>query len=256
MRKLVVMAAILMLVAANTAWAGTAVLSNLTQDYGVVTYKFAIDSDSNEALGHHHKSSGALKTPWVNVPFGTEFAVFVETRDSDSTASAYYPWGPDTIGLALETAPASGIIIDSTGQYKRNKADIIWDLRSLNWTDFTSQHYFPAVFADTLNDSAASSDTEYASTVCNKAITPQVNLGKLRFSLCVDAADSLLDGIVRLNCYIIFKAPEEKRYKQFGFNSDGDPHYTSVDNPELRRVVHQPWALAQNPRKPFIGGTR
>lgn len=200
----------------GTAFASTPTLVSTTQDFGTVTYKFNFDSDSNEAIGHHHKSPASIKTPWVYVPFGTPFAVYLETVDSDSTASALCPWGPDTIGLALETAPVTGVARDSAASDYRNfNADIIWDFRSESWTAFTSQHYFPAVYVDTLNDTIGIGATSLKSGTANKATTPQVNLGMLRFSMCVDAADSVLDAVARLNCYIIFKAPENKIYMSF-----------------------------------------
>ena len=215
-------------------------LVSTTQDFGTVTYKFNFDTDSNEALGHHHKSPGAIKTPWVYVPFGTKFAVYLETVDSDSTASAYYPFGPDTIGLALETAPVTGIARDSAASDYRNfNADIIWDFRSVDWTAFTSQHFFPVVYVDTLNDTVGIGATSLKSGTANKATTPQVNLGMLRFSMCVDAADSVLDGVARLNAYIIFKAPENKIY--MSFPEKGVPaRITTVTN-----KLEQFWALAE-----------
>ena len=237
----------------NVGWtAGTATLTK-TQDYGIVTYKFAIESDSNEALGHYHKSSGALKTDWVDVPFGTPYAIYFETADAESLASAYSPWGPDTIGLALETAPVTGLAIDSSGDYKRNKADVLWDLRSLTWTDFTGQHYFPATFQDTNYQSiaAAAANTDDTAAIAASslkgngiydvfgAVTPLVNLGKLRFSVCVDAADSVLDGVLRMNCYIVFKAPERKEYIQFDWSIPVNPTwvYLRLVSP----IVDRPW---------------
>jgi hypothetical protein len=223
--------------------ASTPTLVSTTQDYGTVTYKFNFDTDSNEAIGHHHKSPASIKTPWVYVPFGTPFAVFLETVDSDSTASALCPWGPDTIGLALETAPVTGIAADSAASDYRNfNADIIWDFRSVSWTAFTSQHYFPMVYVDTLNDTVGIGAASLKSGTANKATTPQVNLGMLRFSMCVDAADSVLDAVARLNCYIVFKAPEKKVVMTFPgavaiAPKYGDPSYANVRDGEAIEAI-------------------
>ena len=236
-------------------------LVSTTQDFGTVTYKFNFDTDTTEALGHHHKSPGSIKTPWVYVPFGTPFAVFLETVDSDSTAASTCPFGPDTIGLALETAPVTGMARDSAASDYRNfNADIIWDFRSESWTAFTSQHYFPAVLVDTLNDTIAAGATSLNAGVANKVVTPQVNLGMLRFSMCVDAADSLLDGNVRLNAYIIFQAPEDKKWMSFPAKgvppritatpANGDPIYAvSDDYAEIKEWLEHIGVSPEWPRR-------
>ena len=66
----------------NAATVTKAVSSN----YGTVTYKFTVDTDSVEAIGHYHKSGEAVKTAWVYVPVMTDFLVYTEERDADSAA--------------------------------------------------------------------------------------------------------------------------------------------------------------------------
>lgn len=199
------------------------VTKTVTSDYGTVTYKFTVDTDSCEAIGHYHKSGEAVKTAWVYVPVLQDFLVYTEMRDADSAA---YTWAGDTLHVALETAPPGGLAIDSVGSaYKRQKASIIWNLASgKNYTAMTSQHYFPqgaaAYGADTsfqtLAAAAAAVDTAAITATSLKGngindlsggAVPKMNLGALRFSVCNDAADSLLDGLIRMNLYIVFRDP-------------------------------------------------
>ena len=87
MKKFVVMAMAVFLVVAVSGMAGAANTPKATQStdaWGTVCYKFTIDSDSNEVLGALHTSLLAVKTPWVDVPYGVPFSILVETRDIDS----------------------------------------------------------------------------------------------------------------------------------------------------------------------------
>lgn len=213
--------ALSVMLAAPTWGAETSYTVN--NDYGVVTYKFVIDTDSNEAIGHYHKSGEAVKTAWVNVPVFTDFLIFTEYRDSDSSAKTFTL---DTIHIALETAPYGGLAVDSVASaFKRQKASIMWNFASKvgagAFTSMTSQHFFPAgSYGDTIfttaDAAAAAKDTIDVESTSLKTFAfgdlqgssvPLMNLGKLRFSICLDAADSLLDGLIRMNCYIIFKDP-------------------------------------------------
>lgn len=245
----------------NAATVTKAVSSN----YGTVTYKFTVDTDSVEAIGHYHKSGEAVKTAWVYVPVMTDFLVYTEERDADSAA---YTWAGDTLHIALETAPAGGLAIDSvTSEYKRQKASIIWNLANgLSFTALTSQHYFPqgayAYGADTAYQTVAAAvaaiDTlgfsatslkDWGVTDMQGGPVPNMNLGALRFSVCNDAADSVLDGLVRLNLYIIFKDPaypfSQTQWSNVGMNQSygrvipGEPTYAY----EVLQPAEMPWNM-------------
>jgi len=216
---------------------------------GTRTYVFTMDSDSLDALGHYHYSSGALKTSWVPVPVGVDFMALVQCRDSDSSI-----WcGPDTLGVALETAPYHSIAHDSaSGAYKYHKAQILWDYRSLvfhNWARGVS-HWFPSGYADTTIDTIDIAATSLKSGLKKTPIGNR-NLGMLRFSMCVDGADSVLDGLVRLNCFIVYKETQDPNYRTYG-NLDRHDIELALS---LVRCESPVWARAETPSRIVYAGT-
>ncbi len=218
------------------------------------TFKFAIDTDTLDALGHYHYSAGALKTQWVDVPVGIDFVTFVQCRDSDSSI-----WcGPDTLTVGLETTPHGSLGSDSaSATNKYQKADLLWQYKSLVWHEWArgQQHYFWRGFGDstkqTPDAAAAALDTIDAGATSLKTFafgdmsgggTVKANLGRLRFSVCVDAADSVLDGLVRLDCFIMYKTTGDPGRRSYG-NLD---RYDLESAMDLIRPK-QTWGLSEGP---------
>ena len=266
MKKWITIGALVVLMAAGFVYPnpaeGATTSYEVFHEYGTVTYKFVIDTDSNEAIGHFHKSGEAVKTAWVHVPVGVPYTIFTECRDSDSGATTFTA---DTIHIALETAPFHGLAFDSvTSAFKRMKASIIWNLANgLSYTALTSQHFFPATplpdtAFQTLAEAAAAVDTiaYLAAGLKGNGIndlagakTPLMNLGLLRFSMCLDAADSLADGLIRMNCYIVFKNPGRFRFSStMPPGSLGDLYWSAVEPQSRIRYdsYHRAWAVKEN----------
>jgi len=267
-RKILLFAVIALMAAVGTAH-GTATGAATTvqpvyggkvwyNSWGTNWYKFTMVTDSTGAtavdtLGRTHHSTITMKTEWVEVPVGIPFVVFVETQDADSTIA----WGadgtnPDTVSLALETTFPGGIAVDSVSSvYKSKNVSTLWLYESTSWAAFTTQHYFENVWADTLNDTA-NVDGGLSPVAGTKQTTPLVNLGLMRFSLCVhEDADTVCDSRIRLNVAIVFQAnPIGQRHSFYNpFVNDG-PIYSVVDRRYEALNRYERWALVQS--KPLL----
>lgn len=232
------LAVLLVFVGSSLTWSARTTTVTDWYQMNTRTIKITMKTDTLTVLGHHHYSDSAMKSPWVIVPVGIDFIVFVENQDSDSSLA----YGPDTVNIALETAPYHGLAYDSaTAVHKYQKGNILWKLPIPNFHDLQGghQHFFWRGHGDStaqasLAVAAAAIDTAAidATSLKGNGIndmsgggTVRANLGMLRFSLSVDAADSVLDALVRLNCYIIYAENDNPAYKTYGNIESGDLDY-------------------------------
>jgi len=186
------------------AMGGSAAFVAKYEDHGTVTLKFTMDADSATSIGTDHRSADAVKTPFHSVPCGIPFWIWIEHRDADSCKA----FGPDTVHIGLETAPRGSYAVDSASSVQRYEAACqLWDFGSTFWAAFRQQTFFDVNRVDTLNDTVGVAATSLKSGTANKATTPLVNLGQLRFSLCLDDADSTTDSGIRLNVFIVYRDP-------------------------------------------------
>ena len=211
LKRGLLMAFVLGVLIVNVSWAsGSGAYVATYTDYSTTTIKFTLDGDSAKSIGVDHRSDSALKTPFRPVPVGIPFWVYTETRDHDSAKC----FGPDTIHVGLETAPSHSIAVVSAGTQKADvKAQLMWDFSSINYTAFCQQTYFDLIRYDTLpNDTLAITAVSLKGGPAAKVTTPMCNMGYLRFSACLDDADSLLDSGLRLNLYIVYRDPASTGY--------------------------------------------
>lgn len=262
MKRLTILLAALALIvgaiaSSDVQASGSGTHVSTTVNYGTVTYKLTLDGDSAKSCGITWRSDSCVYTPWVDVPVGIPFQIYVETRDADSALA----FGPDTVHVGLFTAPATGLAVDSVGKItKQNKHQLLWDFRSILFSEFTQQTYFYQGPADTTGGHVVAGkrgagvyviDTPLVGAASLKTLLSEggaplaQNLGKLRFGLWMDASDSILDSGIRLNCYIIFKDPSNGQWNY-------PKKYTAVDYENSYGTVYSHEQYATAPEWAYI----
>ena len=197
---------------------------------GTHTIKLDLNVASGGVTSDDHAYDGAVKTPWVTVPTGIPFTIFVESQDLDSTTA----FGPDTIHIGLETTVEGSlahVTPSLSGVGKRvmllwtngSEQFSLWGGSAAGVHTVASRlgpaaHYFQnapgdtsfqtpdaaAAALDTI-DAAATSLKTFAFADMSGGAARVQNMGMLRFSLCMGDDDSTADAAINMDCYIIFR---------------------------------------------------
>lgn len=196
--------AVLWCVPKNAEAGGTAQKS---ESEGTVTWVINLDVDSLKSMGTDHNSPDAVKSPWFAVPFGVPFAVYIESRDADSSLI----FGGDTIHTALESAPEGSMAVTSTNSKFRRHPQLVFNSGSVNFKNWPQRDYFFWSPADT-----NATDTLAVAAASNKTgafggAAALRGFGMYRFSVCGDDADSVTDGTVRLRAILTYQAKERNK---------------------------------------------